>query len=218
MPFREPAPRKLLHSRRIACDGYAREDGLWDVEAYLTDARTYPMPLLSGGVRAPNEPFHCLGLRVTVDGDWVIRRVEVATDRVPARECELVGVLYERLVGLKIRPGFNAKIKKLFQGAAGCTHLTELLGTVATAAYQTLSRMRRISQAYESGALEGPLAKNLVAYQKVDGIDARSILNTCFAMRSDGEVGRELLSAGSGLGQAASAEAGTETDDEVPNP
>ena len=35
------APREHVHTRSVVFRGYRREDGLWDIEAELTDAKTY---------------------------------------------------------------------------------------------------------------------------------------------------------------------------------
>src|SRR3970282_2145791 len=40
MPLPNPAPRRLMHTRAIECTGYERDDGLWDIEAHLTDTKT----------------------------------------------------------------------------------------------------------------------------------------------------------------------------------
>ena len=34
--------RELVHQRRITLDGFVRSDGLFDIEAELTDHKTYP--------------------------------------------------------------------------------------------------------------------------------------------------------------------------------
>ncbi|MBP7488731.1 MAG: DUF2889 domain-containing protein, partial [Azospira sp.] len=49
MPL-SPAPvaRQRLHVRSIQLYGFKREDGLWDVEARLTDVKDHDYPLSSG--------------------------------------------------------------------------------------------------------------------------------------------------------------------------
>ncbi|MEY4060244.1 MAG: hypothetical protein RL551_1502, partial [Pseudomonadota bacterium] len=37
-----PASRNPLHTREITFQGYAREDGLWDIEAHLRDFKFHP--------------------------------------------------------------------------------------------------------------------------------------------------------------------------------
>ena len=35
------APRRHLHTRTIRCEGYERDDGLFDIEASIVDQKTY---------------------------------------------------------------------------------------------------------------------------------------------------------------------------------
>src|SRR6185503_19700597 len=41
MSLSAPAPRRHLHTRSITCEGFARDDGLWDIEARIVDTKTY---------------------------------------------------------------------------------------------------------------------------------------------------------------------------------
>ena len=60
MPLSPPQERELLHSRDIVLRGYRRADGLYDIEAQLTDTKSYgfgqPRPRLHRGRRA--DPRH----------------------------------------------------------------------------------------------------------------------------------------------------------------
>src|SRR6185295_8172822 len=40
--------RELLHTRRIRYEGYKRADGLWDIEAHLTDIKNHDYQLKTG--------------------------------------------------------------------------------------------------------------------------------------------------------------------------
>ena len=33
--------RRHVHSRRITCEAFERADGLWDIDANMTDVKTY---------------------------------------------------------------------------------------------------------------------------------------------------------------------------------
>ncbi len=44
--------------------------------------------------------------------------------------------------GLRIAAGWSAAVRERLAGRDGCTHLTELLGPLATVAFQTLSQVR----------------------------------------------------------------------------
>ena len=41
MPLSPPVGRQHLHTRRVTCQGFFREDGLWDIEGHITDEKTY---------------------------------------------------------------------------------------------------------------------------------------------------------------------------------
>lgn len=131
-------PREALHRRRIECTGYRRADGLWEVEAELIDTRTYRLATGDRPEIAPGEPLHHFQLRVTLGDDLVIRRAHARTIFGPAYTCPQISAAYERLAGLRIAGGFHSEARALFKGVGGCTHLTELLGPLATTVLQTL--------------------------------------------------------------------------------
>ena len=41
MPLSAPVARQHLHTRRVTCTGYFRDDGLFDIEGQITDEKTY---------------------------------------------------------------------------------------------------------------------------------------------------------------------------------
>jgi DUF2889 family protein len=136
------AARTPLHRRAIEIQGYRRSDGLYDIEASLVDTKPHDFPLASG-VRRAGEPIHAMRLRITVDRDLVIVDADAAMDSVPyAGDCERIAPDYRKLIGVAIRPGYSHRLKELFGGVRGCTHLLDLAGMAATAAFQTLAGER----------------------------------------------------------------------------
>ncbi len=71
VPPPSPAGRVPVHSRDIACCGYRRTDGLWDIEARMTDRKGYAVHNDYRTVDA-GAPFHDMALRVTVDDTLLI--------------------------------------------------------------------------------------------------------------------------------------------------
>jgi hypothetical protein len=140
MPLPEPtAARTPLHRRTIEIRGWKREDGLYDIEGHLLDRKDVDFKL-STGVRSAGQPVHSMWLRITVDAKLQIVEAAASTDEMPyPGECDRVTPDYTKLVGLAIRPGYIQRVKELLGGVHGCTHLTELAGTLATAAFQTLA-------------------------------------------------------------------------------
>ena len=58
--------RELAHKRRITLNGYVRIDGLFDIEAELTDHKTYSFPSDFRGEVTPDLPVHHMIVRVTI--------------------------------------------------------------------------------------------------------------------------------------------------------
>jgi hypothetical protein len=132
-----PKPRSPLHTREISFEGFAREDGLWDIEAHLKDTKSHPFTTGSK-TWVPGEPIHDMWIRVTVDRELVIRDIEVAMDSHPHAECPEVIPPMDALIGARMGKGWRKTIESHLGGIKGCTHLRELLNNVATAAYQSI--------------------------------------------------------------------------------
>lgn len=173
MPLSPAVSRDPRHIRRIECRGWRRADGLWDIEGHLTDEKTYAFTADERGDVAAGEPIHDMWLRLTIDDQLVIRAVEAATDRAPYRVCPAVTPNFRRLEGLSIRPGFLREARRLLGGAEGCTHLVELLGPVATTAFQTIEPDSVWQEGGESGAKP-------------------HLVDSCHAYAADGERVRRL--------------------------
>lgn len=152
-----PAPtvdRAPIHTRRITCEGYRREDGLWDIEGHLRDTKAYTFNNHERGDITPGEPIHDMWLRLTVDDTLTVVDALSQTDWGPFGICHHINPKYKELIGLQIGPGWTRKTRQLFGGINGCTHLTELLGPVATTAFQTvypyLARQKKATEESES--------------------------------------------------------------------
>jgi hypothetical protein len=134
--------RELLHNRQVELRGYKREDGLYDIEGHLVDTKANDFKL-AAGLRPAGEPIHGMWLRITVDHKLHIVDAAAAMDAMPyVGDCSRIVPAYKLLVGLAIRPGYQQRIKELLGGVRGCTHLTELAGALATAAFQTMAGQR----------------------------------------------------------------------------
>ena len=131
--------RQRVHVRSVQLCGYKREDGLWDVEAHLTDTKDQDYPL-SSGLRPAGEPVHDMWVRVTIDREFNIQAAEARTDGMPyAGLCDSITPDYGKLVGLNLFHGFRRAVRELFGDVAGCSHLTELVMVLPTAAIQTFA-------------------------------------------------------------------------------
>ncbi len=134
-----PAGRRHLHTRTIKIDGYEREDGLFDIEGHLTDIKHFDITA-SHFSRKAGEPIHDMTIRITLAGDMTIVDACAVTDGMPyENECDKITPDYrEKLKGQKVAAGFRVFLAGLFGKLKGCAHLTELLGSMAPAAIQTM--------------------------------------------------------------------------------
>lgn len=171
MPLAPPdCPRQPLHTRSIRVQSYARDDGLYDIEAELVDLKAYDFEKLGGTHRA-GQPIHHMHLRLTIDGDYTIVAAQAAYDAAPyGAECTAIAPDYAGLKGLNLLRQFRQAVKERFGRTAGCTHMTELAQVLPTAAVQTMANRRR----QESDPDRRPF--------QVGG---------CHALRTDGAVVRE---------------------------
>ena len=128
MPLPPPAARRHVHSRTVQCEGYFREDGLWDVEASLLDTKPFAHDDFERGRRQPGDAVHKMSIRLTVDDYLVVREAAAAMDDVPYLTCNDVPPRIEALVGLKLGGGWRAAVRARLEKRATCTHLMELIG------------------------------------------------------------------------------------------
>jgi len=149
MPLPAPQARTHLHTRSVVYTGFHREDGLWDIEAQLSDTKTYALDRSERGHMPPGSPIHGMAIRVTVDDTLTIRHIATAMDHTPFDECQGGNDPMQQMVGVTLGPGWRQAIERALGGIRGCTHLRELLFNMATAAYQTIpgyrERLRRES-------------------------------------------------------------------------
>jgi len=168
------APRRLVHTRAIRVDAYARSDGLWDVEAELVDTKGGDFKLATG-VRKAGDPVHDMWLRVTIDSHLNIVAADAALPWVPyPGHCDRIAPDYRKLVGLNLTQDFRRHLRERFGGVHGCSHLTELAGVLPTAAIQ---------------AFAGEVIKTQDASQPAHDESAQRKpfqLDRCHALRTDG--------------------------------
>ena len=165
-----PSKRELIHDRNIHCKGYVRADGMFDIEAELVDFKTYDFPSDTHGIVSANTPYHHMQVRLTVDITLMVIDACAITLAGPFRICPDAAKNIVNLIGLQIGPGWRRKVHNAIGGAAGCTHITELTGPIATTAYQTIGG--EISRRKRAGA----------ASDELPDINQKDTLkNTCLA-------------------------------------
>lgn len=162
-----PVERQPLHHRRIDVQGYERSDGLFEVEATLTDTKAKP------GARVRSDGvLHRMWIRVVFDLSLKVHDIEANSEVTPHSVCPSAAAELAALRGLTMGAGWNRAVRERLGAAKNCTHLVELLGPVASTAFQTTSAIR----------LAGP--------DKLDAAGRPVKIDTCLAYSRHGELVR----------------------------
>jgi len=135
--------RTLLHQRQIALRFFQRADGYFEVEGRLTDRKTQPFRRQLAEEDAPaGAALHDITVTLVIDGDMRVRHAAARMQATPFDLCGGAERTLAPLVGLTIGAGWNRTVRSLLGGAASCTHIVELLGPMATTAFQGLAPLR----------------------------------------------------------------------------
>ena len=173
MTLPQAAPeRQLKHRRQIDVQVYTRGNGLWEVDATLTDTKTR-VANMPDGPRQPGTPIHDMLLRLVVNEKLDIVEAGSDTRWAPyTGTCGEHGDAYGRLVGLNLAKQFRQNLRERLGGVLGCTHITELSQALPTA----------VIQAFAGDVIDTRgTAENAKQPFQID---------RCHALRSDGDVVR----------------------------
>ena len=130
--------RKLLHNRNISFKGYIKDDNNYEIEAELVDTKNYEFKNYDRGLIKKNEPIHHMKIALVIDENMFVISAKATTISGPYSICKDANKNFEKIIGLQIKSGWKREITKLIGGINGCTHITELLSSLATAAFQTI--------------------------------------------------------------------------------
>ena len=110
-----PVPREEVHNRRVSCNGFVREDGLFDIEAEMTDNKSYAFPTEFRGDVTPDQYVHHMKVHaaeaLTIAGPYAI--CPTANDVFP----ELMGVI--GTIAFQTRYGEEAQQRRQKVAATG---------------------------------------------------------------------------------------------------
>ena len=164
--------RQLKHRRNIHVQVYSRGNGIWEVDAELSDVKTGDAHL-AAEVRPAGRPIHDMLLRLLVDEELNVLEAGSQSRAVPyAGHCDDLGDAYARLAGLNLLRGFRRAVRQRLGGVQGCTHLTELCDVLPTA----------VVQAFAGDVID--------TRQGDTGGQAPFQIDRCHALRADGPVVR----------------------------
>lgn len=133
--------RPLNHERTISYRSFAREDGLFDIEGHLRDAKGYDYTDRERGTLQPGSPVHDIWAMLTIDAGMTVRDFRNELRATPFGYCQ-GAIDPSRLIGASIARGWRKALSEAFGQFGGCTHLREMVFGMGTVAFQTISALR----------------------------------------------------------------------------
>ncbi len=130
-----------IHQRSYDCEAFDEGDGRMRVRGRLIDNKPHGLGLADGQPLVIHDME--IDLIVLVPS-FVIEAVEATMNVHPYRSCTDILVDYQQLVGLSITRGYARKVRALFGGPGGCSHvgaLLQALGPVAVQASWSLTTL-----------------------------------------------------------------------------
>src|SRR2546430_12678036 len=97
--------RRLMHTRFVECEGFLRDDGFWEVEAWLRDTKPFTQRAdRFRGELKPGDPVHDIGLRLPIGDAMTIREAETVVRPTPHPTRLEVEPIPDRLIGERACP------------------------------------------------------------------------------------------------------------------
>ena len=138
--FPENPEFPLIHTRRYEVRAFRMADNRFLLRGVVCDEK--PAGLYVTEDPDPLWLHHMIVEMEVVFPTFVIERAYAKFHQHPHLACTDITDHYKKLEGMSIARGFNAKVKELFAGSRGCTHITALLSAMAPVAIQTGWSMR----------------------------------------------------------------------------
>jgi hypothetical protein len=137
-----PQSRQMVHERRVITRGFLRDDGLWDIEGEIIDEKGYESVDRERGTLPVGTPYHNMCARLTVDDELKIHAVATSMPATPFAYCQGANDPAQFLVGKSLTRGFRRAVEDTIGDVRSCTHLKDLIMSMATTAYQTIFSYR----------------------------------------------------------------------------
>jgi len=166
-----------IHQRRYETEAFDEGDGTMRLVGRLIDTKPQGLGLADG------EPLviHDMVIEMTVAGDtFEIMAITPTMNVHPYGNCTAVLASYRQLVGVSIARGYSRKVKDLFGGPMGCSHIGALLIALGPVAIQASWGMARLH--------DDPAVWSRVELDD-DDVERRLRLNTntCHVWSADGD-------------------------------
>jgi hypothetical protein len=165
--------KERIHSRTITVNTYEIDDSSLLVEGDLVDERFFPSFYYSRNEFLDPGIVHDIRVEMKVNLPRLdITEARAQMRKIPIKDCLGVESSAEKIVGLRIKPGFSRDLKERLGGTAGCLHMTTLIYHMGAAAVQGM-------WAWYSRKREGGSTRSL-------DYDPGILKDSCWLWREDG--------------------------------
>jgi hypothetical protein len=173
---------ELLHQRDYAVEVYRRSATELVARGSVHDQKP-------PGLYVDGDPDPLTIHRMTIELTVAFPSLEITDAQVqfgthPQPGCPGIATHYRNLIGLSIARGFTHRVRELFGGPRGCTHVTALLQAMAPALVQSMWSMRIANQ--RAGVAPSP-TEGVGAHAGFLAAQARNV-DTCHVWAADGEL------------------------------
>ncbi len=190
-PIAGPQPKgALLHQRAYEIGAYVEDDSHFRLVGHIRDVKPDGM---WGVVDTEPMVIHHMELHLVVDATTLtITEVFSKMHVHPQTTCPIIEASYQQLVGVSIARGFTNKVKELFGGPRGCTHIGALTNAMAPVAMQTIWAFWQRSNDGQNGS--GVEVSSDDSRAQIRQHEMGRNKNTCHVYAEDGELFSKLNS------------------------
>jgi hypothetical protein len=136
-----------IHQRSYETEAFDEGDGRMRVRGRLTDNKPQGLCLADGN----DLVIHDMCIDLLVDPQtFTIVAVENEMMVRAYSNCEAILPNYQALVGVSITRGYSSRVKKLFGGPNGCSHMSALLQAMGPVAVQATWSFLSLHESLES--------------------------------------------------------------------
>ncbi len=187
MGLADPSDEELIHTRAYTVRAFRRDATSFRLRGEVRDVKP-------AGLYIPDDPepltVHYMVVDLIVGFPTMeILDAQVVFETNPHTTCPSIAEHYRDLIGLSIARGYNRKIKELFGGPRGCTHVTALLAAMGPVAIQSIWSMRLVGD----GGISPSLRRDPEATEEDRRQAMAHNLNSCHVWDEQGETAQQAL-------------------------
>ena len=164
---------RKIHTRNIQISTHETDTENQIVEGILKDNLLISHYHTSGEKHPPNTVHHMVVRMLIGTTSFKIVDIEVEMPVFPQKDCGETSKSLDKIIGMKIAPGFTEKVKNMLGGNNSCSHLKTLVISMASAAFQGFWVHR---------------TKEPISDDSTPDLMNSFVIDTCWVWRKDGPL------------------------------